>query len=183
MSIPRIRKQTNSMNTNFSTNYLISWHFYFYTIFVYKMCPCPYTSEDILSVIVASVVVTIVIVGLTLITVWFLWKRNIINIGMFVKFTCLLILKDWSKIVLSSMDTKWPIYLFQWYLDYIIGNKRPTASGKVSKSNLEKNGNSESSHQFAFDNLYFREDDELDSSPTTCVEHDNSKVHGMLNLN
>ena len=41
---------------------------------------CPYSSEEILGVIFTSVVVTIVVIGLTLILFWFLWKKKLITL-------------------------------------------------------------------------------------------------------
>ncbi|XP_015795273.1 uncharacterized protein LOC107371642 [Tetranychus urticae] len=41
---------------------------------------CPYTSGDILGVIVTSVIVTIVVIGLTLILFWFLWKKKLVTL-------------------------------------------------------------------------------------------------------
>jgi len=42
---------------------------------------CPYDNEDILSAILASVVVTIIITGITLFIAWLLWKRDYISLG------------------------------------------------------------------------------------------------------
>lgn len=52
---------------------------------------CPYDNSDILGAIVASVIVTIIITGLTLFIVWILWKKDYLNLGEFYFFNIFLI--------------------------------------------------------------------------------------------
>lgn len=67
------------------------------------------------------------------------------------------------------------------HVDYLIGNKGPLSNGSIEKNGFAKDETSGGTHQFAFDNPFFRDDD-LDSSSNDRIKQDHSKVQGMFTI-